>query len=1599
MEDVHRYPVFFDCPGLDGERQKKTERYFHVRRKSGGGDCGSITNVHGDVYSISFNKREDQERVLQKSVHVLDFGGVPLVLTVRSTPGPSTDPPITKLDPTSSQTQPSSLTSSRLTSDEEYELRLDPHLLRYLTECPPAMKELERGLASVACSAQLYPEEDRVLVSRLAQAGAPVSNWKAEVDKLFDGYLCHYEADPHKVKALLQPGTSRQATGEVKVYSEVGMVVVVGERSQVNARLMDIDSHVKQRPGHMKQKSTRRLGEAKLRLLWKEIEQRLRQDFPEVKVTQGAAGQIVLEGSVEEILKAGDCISQHENHVLERTVSDISPRLLAFLRKAYSGPGVQGDILGVGGNVEIELRDTEVRFFAVSADKLDDLEKRFQEMFKEVKIDIPICSSLPADLCEKLKTIEMNQGQHRAEVVFGPDSMVCLLGHTKEVQELNQVVIQFISDEFSIVDCQVKLPYPELVKLLPQLMKLHNFDISGVTIYPLTSSSQPTVVLKGSPGKVSEVSNRLGPFLQTLVQDRVTIALPGAVRYFESASGRDAIISVADSQKCLIQLQEQPHATRQILASGAGLSEVNTTVASYSLRDGFQVLVCQGDITKQEADVLVNAANEDLEHIGGVAAALSKAGGPEVQKECRALVKKWGKVPTGRVVSTTGGNLNCKSLLHAVGPVGGKSGGRERILLETVIQFALNSAESMGSRSIAIPCISSGVFGVPVALCSDAIVTAVKKFGSQGGRSLGRIILIDTRVEVVRAMQEACDRHLHGMSSGSKVPRDPGFQMGATAGAPEDGVLVEIVQGSLETQQVDCLVTPMVGHNPTSSRVGSILSQMAGPQLTAGFHKEAGGATLPGDTVLVVGLPSLQSKGVFFLNLLPWDNNPHGVAIQALRRGIRKVLTSCNIKGFSSVAFPVLGTGVALRFPHSQASKVLLEEVRTFKQDRVARTFLLVRFVIHPTDKDSRKAFQSAQETLRVGGFTQDADKAAFYCCVSQTNNEVTAMLGGVKLQMVRGDIINESVDAIINTTDFSKKSLSGVSKAIVTAAGPDVQAQLAQMGIPPDCMCTTGPGLLACREIIHASFKCDTQVIRKKSKKILKQCESKGYSSVAFPAINTGEAGMNFEEACNAMLDGMTSAISKMKPHSLTLIRIVILQPLVFRAFRSELEKRFGRVRPLGPKEKAKQLLKRLARTPKTSTPQGQTFMSSKPPPAVMSVISCGRETISTVQKNLEGILQKQLVVREVDVDHVSRLDGMELEAVQAKVKVSGISLECRRRLIPPGENSNRGGNAARGGAVDPSGSGEEVYVLTGLPEEVSAVVELVNRAAQKALYRELQHKEEAMYALVVQWSIREKNGTWRELSLRDNYLLEDAHLTQKVSVDVTSQDGGVLKVNLSAREATNWQTGTVYEVKRMESESPFELPAQWEPMHGDVFKKVTLNQNSAEYQAVAGDFVRTAQRNIQKIERLQNYHLWNAYSVCKQRISKKNDPADLGEMSLYHGTSAESSHCIERSGFNRSYAGDRVLYGKGVYFAVNAEYSASRYCPADASGLRRLYVARVLTGRYTLGEPSMKKTPARGGDPTDCFDSLVDNQQQPTMFVIFHDDQAYPEYLITFT
>ena len=92
---------------------------------------------------------------------------------------------------------------------------------------------------------------------------------------------------------------------------------------------------------------------------------------------------------------------------------------------------------------------------------------------------------------------------------------------------------------------------------------------------------------------------------------------------------------------------------------------------------------------------------------------------------------------------------------------------------------------------------------------------------------------------------------------------------------------------------------------------------------------------------------------------------------------------------------------------------------------------------------------------------------------------------------------------------------------------------------------------------------------------------------------------------------------------------------------------------------------------------------------------------------------------------------------------------------------------------------------------------------------------------------------------------------------------------------------------------------------------------------------------------------------------------------------------------------------YGDGVYFAVDASYSAnSRYSPKDSSGYSYMFYSQVLTGEYCDGSGGMKVPPMKG-DPKNQiihYDSTVDNENSPTIFVVYYDTQAYPQYLVTF-
>jgi O-acetyl-ADP-ribose deacetylase len=180
-----------------------------------------------------------------------------------------------------------------------------------------------------------------------------------------------------------------------------------------------------------------------------------------------------------------------------------------------------------------------------------------------------------------------------------------------------------------------------------------------------------------------------------------------------------------------------------------------------------RITLVEGDITAQEVDVVVNAANRSLLGGGGVDGAIHRRGGPRILAECRRVREERypDGLPVGRAVTTTGGDLPAGHVIHVVGPVY----GRERdapSLLAACHTEALRLADELGARSIAFPAISTGAYGYPLEGAAAVAIRAVRE--------------AETRLEEIRfvlfdpAAYEAFGRALSLAGGAASSPAAPG---------------------------------------------------------------------------------------------------------------------------------------------------------------------------------------------------------------------------------------------------------------------------------------------------------------------------------------------------------------------------------------------------------------------------------------------------------------------------------------------------------------------------------------------------------------------------------------------------------------------------------------------------------------------------------------------------------------------------------------------------------------------------------------------------------------------------------------------------------
>jgi len=172
-----------------------------------------------------------------------------------------------------------------------------------------------------------------------------------------------------------------------------------------------------------------------------------------------------------------------------------------------------------------------------------------------------------------------------------------------------------------------------------------------------------------------------------------------------------------------------------------------------------KIELVKGDITQQEVDAVVNAANSSLMGGGGVDGAIHRGGGPEILQECKKVRNERyaDGLPTGKAVATTAGKLPARRVIHTVGPVYSKSEDRSHLLASCHTE-SLRVADEVGARTVAFPALSTGVYGYPLDEAAPVAVAAVK--GARTKVEEVRFVLFDDVAYQAfeRALDEIAER-------------------------------------------------------------------------------------------------------------------------------------------------------------------------------------------------------------------------------------------------------------------------------------------------------------------------------------------------------------------------------------------------------------------------------------------------------------------------------------------------------------------------------------------------------------------------------------------------------------------------------------------------------------------------------------------------------------------------------------------------------------------------------------------------------------------------------------------------------------------------
>ena len=351
-----------------------------------------------------------------------------------------------------------------------------------------------------------------------------------------------------------------------------------------------------------------------------------------------------------------------------------------------------------------------------------------------------------------------------------------LTGDKESLDHVSKDVQQFIERECSV---EKSIPLCEAQWRLLNTHMANKWDkveqkLKGQSklkfSFPDEGDKNSSIILKGEKSVVADFAKQIEDFISTICTNPpLEQARPGTVKFFYSEKGKTLIMGVEAQEKSCIQLdvlQDGDGDNDNLIGNGVSKSG-NDKLGMGATKEGKIITLVKGDITEMQVDVIVNASNAELKHIGGVALAIAKKGGPIIQEESNRYTRRDGKLSDGdAIMMKEVGELPCKRLIHAVGPRWNDGSSKEEAFLKRACLEALKLARSF--KTVSFPAISSGVFGFPISKCATCMIKAFMEYSKNDAlSSLHEITIVVRDQHAISAFTTEMSKHLDNFHSTS----------------------------------------------------------------------------------------------------------------------------------------------------------------------------------------------------------------------------------------------------------------------------------------------------------------------------------------------------------------------------------------------------------------------------------------------------------------------------------------------------------------------------------------------------------------------------------------------------------------------------------------------------------------------------------------------------------------------------------------------------------------------------------------------------------------------------------------------------------------